>query len=471
MGSKTNRFTYKLAQATIRKGTEHELEDAFALAQFLAEARDSLDSITFEFSSDLFVAISLCIAHSDPEATLHDVLNQLLDPGWDCGMQMLLYFSEQCQKFPVHKDSLHWLAGFSEKVQRLDKRRAEHLVRRCHDHWKKSMSIVSAMPAPGSAKRKVRPRRSVQLFSPGKVQSAMEQLCELSQEKRAGGERVLGNALLNDGFRQLPDAKRASKELESAKAVFENLEAPLGRLQLDLVLSGAMPPNEFHITPILLLGDPGVGKTYLASQLADALGVDMQKLSAGGAQGAFQLNGSQSSWSNAKYGSIVELLACGRSCSPVVVIDEVDKIGSSQSYPVLPALLDLLETRSAMNFKDEFLGLEFDCSKIIFILTANSISDVPMPLQSRVNVFDVPRPEPEQRLRIIQNEIKQWQKKTRRNQINFEPDGCHRLAERVDLDLRKTTDLVREGFARALCSKSSVAKLAIPADKSRTIGF
>lgn len=197
----------------------------------------------------------------------------------------------------------------------------------------------------------------------------------------------------------------------------------------------------------------------------------MQKLSAGGAQGAFQLNGSQSSWTNAKYGSIVELLACGRSSSPVVVIDEVDKIGSSQSYPVLPVLLDLLEHRSAMSFKDEFLDLEFDCSKIIFVLTANALSDVPTPLQSRVNVFDVPRPGPEQRMRIIQREIRQWQNKTRRTEINFAVDHCHQLAERVDLDLRKTTDLVREGFAKAMYSRTAIAQLAIPAHKGRSIGF
>jgi ATP-dependent Lon protease len=197
----------------------------------------------------------------------------------------------------------------------------------------------------------------------------------------------------------------------------------------------------------------------------------MAKVSAGGAQGAFQLNGSHSSWSNAKCGSLIELLARGDFASPVVVIDEVDKIGDSKVAPVLPALLDLLEVRTARHFKDEFFELEFDCSRMIFILTVNDVSDVPAPLLSRVNVFEVPRPTPAQRQRIIQSEIKKWQMKTKRPEINFDLSACNQLAERVDLDLRKTTDLVREGFGRAICDRSAVAMLHIPKSESRSIGF
>jgi ATP-dependent Lon protease len=320
--------------------------------------------------------------------------------------------------------------------------------------------------------KKNRPRRSIQVFDPVQVQLAIEQLRELPRDKRAGGEHVLEHALLNDGYRVVPNAKAACTKLESAKANFENLAAPLSRLQLDLTLSSSMPPIDFHVTPILLLGDPGIGKTYLASELAGALGVEMEKISAGGTQAGFQVNGSDSTWATAKYGALINLLAQGESSSPVLVIDEVDKIGNSSSSPILPTLLDLLETRSAKCFRDIFFGMEFDCSRMIFILTANTIESVPLPLLSRVNVFDVPRPEPSQRLRIIKREISQWQKKTKRHGIEFDLSACLELAERVDLDLRKTTDLVREGFGRAISTKVDVAKLVIPhKNEVRSIGF
>ena len=73
-------------------------------------------------------------------------------------------------------------------------------------------------------------------------------------------------------------------------------------------------------------------------------------------------------------------------------IDEVDKIGVSAQCPVLPVLLDLLEPNTAQRFKDEFFGMEFDASRMVFILTANSLEGVPAALLSRVEVFEVPRP-------------------------------------------------------------------------------
>ncbi|MBA4381175.1 MAG: AAA family ATPase [Sideroxydans sp.] len=470
MSSNTNLLVRELAPS-IRKGTEHELGDAFNLANVLENASGKMDRVTFEFSIDLFVAVTLSLVHEKDEATLFDVLNQPLNPGWDSEKQMLIHFGGEYTAKQLHKNTERWLIGFEEKVKRLDNIRAQQLVRRCHEHWKKALTSAEEVPSASVVRKKAKPRRSVQVFNPDKVDAAMQRLSELNQDKRAGGDRVLEHALLNDGYRVIPNVKRASAQLENAKANFENLEMPLNRLQLDLTLSGAMAPEDFHVTPILLLGDPGIGKTYIATELADALGVEMEKLTAGGAQAAFQINGSHSTWTNAKYGSLINLLAKGNSSSPVVVIDEVDKIANSTNAPILPALLDLLESRSAKCFRDEFFGMEFDCSRMIFILTANSIESVPLPLLSRVNVFDVPRPAPAQRLRIIKHEIKQWQKKTKHHEIGFDMNACHELAERVDLDLRKTTDLVREGFGRAISAGSTGAKLSIPKNKVRSIGF
>lgn len=260
---------------------------------------------------------------------------------------------------------------------------------------------------------------------------------------------------------------RMSSEFDFSDA---RMAEPIDRLKMDLILAGAMKPEKFRITPILLLGEPGIGKTYLASQLATSLGVPMEKISAGGAQGAFQLNGSHSSWTGARHGLLSALLADGQSATPVVVVDEVDKIRDSQ-YPVLPVLLDLLEPDTGRRFKDEFFEMEFDASRIIFVMTANSLDGVPTSLLSRLEVFDVPRPEPAQRLRIILATVAQLRQETKKR-IEFDMNECEMLAERVDLDLRKTTRMVRESFARAVHSRDSVGRLLMPKSGGRVaIGF
>ena len=302
------------------------------------------------------------------------------------------------------------------------------------------------------------------------IDKATEALGNMVVARRGGGEGVLENARLHDGFRRVPDAKQAGRQLDKTKLQFENLAAPIERLQVDLALASAMNPTDFRMTPLLLLGDPGIGKTYLAMQLAQALGVNMEKISAGGAQGGFQLTGSHNSWTGARPGALFTLLAEGQYATPVVVIDEVDKIRDSQ-YPVLPVLLDLFEPQTARFFKDEFFEMQFDASRIIFVLTANSLDGVPAPLLSRLEVFDIPRPEPAQRMRIIQNEAAMLRRKTGLN-IRLDKAGCEALADRQDIDLRKTTRLVSEAFARALQAGELVAKLLLPKVEGRLqMGF
>lgn len=310
------------------------------------------------------------------------------------------------------------------------------------------------------AKGKPKPSHAIQVFVSEAIDKATEALGNIAEARRSGGEGVLDNARLHDGFRRVPDAKKAGRQLDKTKLQFENLAAPIERLQVDLALASAMKPADFRMTPLLLLGDPGIGKTYLAMQLAQALGVNMEKISAGGAQGGFQLTGSHNSWTGARPGALFTLLAEGQFATPVVVIDEVDKIWDSQ-YPVLPVLLDLFEPQTAKCFKDEFFEMQFDASRIIFVLTANSLEGVPAPLLSRLEVFDIARPEPAQRLRIIQNEAAMLRRKTGLN-IRLDKAGCETLADRQDIDLRKTTRLVSEAFARALQAGELVAKLLVP---------
>lgn len=448
----------------IRVGTPQDLTDAQDLVKkLLATASGGLDRVSKQFCQDFLTALALKLAYDNKAGNLIDVLDYFDDPRWELDVQKLQGVGHGLGAYPP--STARWVERFLVSKSTLDNDGKEILLKRCRLH----LDTVGTIPRKRAAKG-VKTRGSLPVFNQDALAKAIVKVRELKEGVRATGERLLQAAHANEGCRTLPDAKRAILKLEAAKAQFENLVEPLGRLQLDLVLAAAMKPQAFRISPILLLGDPGIGKTYLATQLAEALGVATDKISAGGAQGGFQFTGSHRSWNNAAPGALFTLLAEGDSASPVVVIDEVDKIRDAQ-YPVLPVLLDVLDAETAVIFKDEFFEMGFDVSRVIFVLTANTLKGIPDSLLSRVDVFDVPAPLPAQRLRIIEETAEKLRLKTGRA-IALHEGTRTQLAERMDIDLRRVTRLVKEAFARAMQIGATVAYIEVPTRSGkRSIGF
>ena len=443
---------------SIRINTEHDLTDAIALAKrCLPEAQSTMSKDTFSFSRALFIAVAMDTAYKGGD--FEGMLRFLVDPRWDSPCQILAHFTHShCAEVAFRqKQASLWLDDFiNKRLQDLNEERVGMLVKRFHAHWKIALSLAvqpvvgNEMPPPGR----------LQIFNPKLAAKALSRLSKLRDDKVAVGERLIEDAQRDEGYRTVPDAKLAMQRLQVTKLKFENLAEPIERLQASLMLASYMKVENFRIAPMLLLGEPGIGKTYLATCIADILGVAMDKVSAGGAQGGFQLTGSSASWQGALPGSVFALFAEGHSASPVLVIDEVDKIRDS-SYPVLPVLLDLLEPGTARAFKDEFFDMTFDASKLIVMMTANSIKDVPESLLSRCEVFDVPRPGAVQRLRIIHDIAKQLRQKTG-TQIEVNESAASMIANAVDIDLRQLNLVVEDAFAKALQSGDNVAYLWMP---------
>lgn len=448
--------------ASIRAGTDHDLDDAKALAdKVFKRTKTQMDGFALEFSKDLFVGVALYFSYMEKHCAFPLMLDFLNDPAWDCVPQMLQAVGRSSAGQSAA--AVNFLRGFDSRTDELGDN-VKSLVERCSTHWSIAFSPTGKIP------KKKKQARTVPIFSPEAVSKALGLVSSMREDSRAGGAVTLKNAQHNGGRRTVPDARKAVEKLEAAKSKFENLVEAVAHLQTDLTLASAMPCDEFRVTPILLLGNPGIGKTFLAMQLATALGVATDKISAGGGNGGFQIAGSHSSWQGSRPGSLFTLLAENSSAAPVLVIDEVDKIVDGK-HPFLPVLLDLFEPNTAKTFKDEFFEVKFDASRVIFVLTANTLDGIPASLLSRVEVFDVPRPEPAQRLRIIQDEAEQLRRKTK-ILIELDKADCESLADRQDVDLRKTTRLVKEAFAKAMQTGDTVARLLIPKFEGRlAVGF
>lgn len=155
------------------------------------------------------------------------------------------------------------------------------------------------------------------------------------------------------------------------------------------------------ISPILMLGPPGTGKTTFARHLASYLNTSSLVIDMASAQTNYTLSGSERMWSNAMPGTLFKTLALGSTANPIVVLDEIDKVGGHESYDPCSALYTLLERDSAKCFSDLCLpDIPLDASHILWMATANDIATIPYPLLSRFVVVQVPLPTREQSMSI-----------------------------------------------------------------------
>jgi ATP-dependent Lon protease len=164
------------------------------------------------------------------------------------------------------------------------------------------------------------------------------------------------------------------------------------RKQLALALSGDQPVS---FTPILLLGEPGLGKTHFAKSLAEALCTGFELVPMASLTAGWILSGASPQWSNARPGKVAEALIQREFANPLFVLDELDKAGGDSRYDPLAPLYTLLERETAQRFVDEFLDIEMDASHILWIATANDARSIPEPILSRMNVYTIERPDAE----------------------------------------------------------------------------
>lgn len=158
-----------------------------------------------------------------------------------------------------------------------------------------------------------------------------------------------------------------------------------------------------EVTPMLLLGPPGIGKTHFARQLADLLGTGMCLVPMSSMTAGWLLSGASSQWKGAKPGKVFEALVDGQYANPVLVVDEIDKASADAQYDPLGSLYSLLEHDTAGAFTDEFAEVPIDASQVIWIMTANDERCIPEPILNRMNVFQVEAPTPEQARAIARN--------------------------------------------------------------------
>ena len=151
--------------------------------------------------------------------------------------------------------------------------------------------------------------------------------------------------------------------------------------------------DALEIAPMLLLGPPGVGKTYFAREVAQLLGTGLGFISMSSLTAGWVLSGASSQWKGARPGKVFETLVDGQYANPVMVVDEIDKARGEHAYDPMGALYSLLEVDTAGNFTDEFAEVAIDASQVIWVATANDERAIPEPILNRMSVYAVQAPD------------------------------------------------------------------------------
>ncbi len=240
------------------------------------------------------------------------------------------------------------------------------------------------------------------------AEQAQRELARLERTSEASGEYSMIRSYL-DWLVAMPWSKLDPEQLdiERARAILDEDHFGLDKVKRRILEFLAVRKlNPEGRSPILcFVGPPGVGKTSLGQSIAKAIGLKFGRVSLGGVHDEAEIRGHRRTYVGALPGNIVQALRKAGTRNPVLMLDEVDKLSASYQGDPFSALLEVLDPEQNDTFRDNYLGVPFDLSRVLFIGTANVLDQIPGPLRDRMEIIELTGYTSEEKLEIARRHL------------------------------------------------------------------
>uniref|UniRef100_UPI00286BBE2C endopeptidase La n=1 Tax=Pseudomonas sp. TaxID=306 RepID=UPI00286BBE2C len=269
------------------------------------------------------------------------------------------------------------------------------------------------------------------------------------------------------------DLKHARKVLDKHHAGLDDIKDRI----LEFLAVGAYK-GEISGSIVLLVGPPGVGKTSVGKSIAESLGRPFYRFSLGGMRDEAEIKGHRRTYIGAQPGKLVHALKDVEVMNPVIMLDEIDKMGQSYQGDPASALLETLDPEQNVEFLDHYLDLRLDLSKVLFICTANTLDSIPGPLLDRMEVIRLSGYITEEKIAIAKRHL--WPKQLKKAGVSKGSlsisdsalkaliDGYAREAGVRQLE-KQLGKLVRKAVVKLIDEPKAVIKLG-PKDLESSLG-
>jgi ATP-dependent Lon protease len=222
---------------------------------------------------------------------------------------------------------------------------------------------------------------------------AMKQLARLERMHPDASEASMVRTYL-DWLVDLPWAKSSQDvlDVDQAKKILDEDHYDLHKVKdriLEFLAVRKLKSKDMRGPILCFAGPPGVGKTSLGRSIAKAMGRQYYRLSLGGVKDEAEIRGHRRTYVGAMPGKIVQALKSIKTNNPVIVLDEIDKLGSDFRGDPSAAMLEVLDPEQNSTFRDNYLNVDFDLSNVLFIATANVIENIPSALRDRMEIINI----------------------------------------------------------------------------------